>query len=254
MCIDEVFADDAMDDRYVLLGVAANDKEQLHIVRFIVNRPENELASIEVLATEDRSVFELLGALDSRSTIPVSALLEYIGIQDDADFVDKQGDEGYNEQDDGEEYERYKQLLGKNAPKTFADFLKIKYSDDWEAFKAYSKAIKSGELASLASFDLYQEISTSIDRNLVGTTTSEGILVRSKSAHFINRVIGSVEQRRSGVTVQEIKQALSTPERIDSKKGKEGVSVRYFGKSVIVTVNPQTGNLIQTNPRHQKAK
>lgn len=76
--IDEMFVDDAMDDQYVLLGVAANDKDQLHIVRFIVNRPENELASIEVLATEDRAVLELFGSSDSRSTIPVSALLEYL--------------------------------------------------------------------------------------------------------------------------------------------------------------------------------
>ena len=44
--------------------------------------------------------------------------------------VDKQRKMGYNESADRKQFERYKERLGSNAPKTFTAFQKLKYSDD----------------------------------------------------------------------------------------------------------------------------
>ena len=144
-------------------------------------------------------------------------------------------------------------ILGKNAPKSFEKFQDLKYnSGEWEAFKSYKKAIQVGELSALADFSLYQETSREIDEKLVGLTTSNGIRITGKSNHFIARVIGSVEQRRSGVKIEDVITAVTSPEAkiLRVKTYFTGDSSQKFRYShVEVTVNPHTGNLVQTNPK-----
>ena len=157
------------------------------------------------------------------------------------------------ESSDRKQFEGYKAVLGKNAPKTFAKFQDLKYnSGEWEAFKSYKKSIQTGELTALADFTLYQKISREIDEKLVGLTTSNGIKITGKSKHFISRVIGSIEQRRSGVDIQAVSEALTDPNAIvypvkTYRDGSTSQKFRYSG--VEVSVNPYTGNLIQTNPK-----
>ena len=183
---------------------------------------------------------------------------EWKAMQDTAygsDFVDNVRKAGYNKSNDALLFERYKKRLGSNAPKTFESFQKLKYSDDWQLFKAYTRSIKSGELTPLADFKLYKETSATINNALVSTTTSNGILITKKSDHFIARIIGSAEQRRNGVSVAEALDALLHPEKVDPICINEnGKSQRFIGKTAVVTVNPDTGTLIQTNPHKKKAK
>ena len=139
-----------------------------------------------------------------------------------------------------------------NNPDMLYDSLETK-SDDQKALDAYLRSIEIGELTPMADFSLYQAISREIDDVIVGTTTTNGIVVKSKSDHFIARVIGSVSERRSGVSTDGVILALTKPDRIDPVKinpetGQK--SQRFIKKHVCaVTVNPETGNLIQTNPR-----
>jgi uncharacterized protein with gpF-like domain len=121
---------------------------------------------------------------------------------------------------------------------------------DKKALEAYNRSIEIGELTPMASFELYQAISKEIDDVIVGTTTANGIVVKSKSDHFIARVIGSVAQKRSGVTIADVVLALTNPDRIDPvRKGTDGNSQRFMKYGVCaVTINPDTGNLIQVNP------
>lgn len=169
--------------------------------------------------------------------------------------VDRLRKIGYNESVDKSQFERYKEWLGSNAPKTFEAFQKLKYSDDWQLFKAYTRAIKSGELTPLADFKLYKETSTSINNALVGKITNNGIIITGKSDHFIARTIGSVEQRRNGVSVAEALDTITHPERVDSIRINEnGKSQRFIGKTAAVTINPDTGTLIQSNPIHKSKK
>ncbi len=153
---------------------------------------------------------------------------------------------------DRKQYEEYKAVLGKNAPKSFAEFQNLKYSSgEWNSFNAYKKAIQTGELTSLTDFALYQKTSREIDNILVGTTTSNGIQIIGKSSHFIARVIGSVEQRRSGVDVDRVLEALTSkdakilPTRV-SPNGK--ISQRFIYEDIELSINPETGSLIQVNP------
>lgn len=148
-------------------------------------------------------------------------------------------------------YFKFKNILGNMMP-TVEDFIKIKYNDskDWELFKAYCTSIEVGELTPLSDFELYRTISRQIDENLIGAVTPNGIKISNKSKHFIARVIGSVEQRRSGVLIQDIVQALKEPNKITPvKKLKNGSSQKFIlWRRIAVTINPDTGTLVQTNP------
>ena len=156
-----------------------------------------------------------------------------------------------NDVKDYNEYKRYKDMLGKNAPENIDKFKEIKYNvSTYNEFKAYAKAINSGELSALAGFELYQKTSRDIDSLLVGITTSNGIEIRGKSNHFISRVIGSVEQKRSGVELSDVYDVLTNPDNVSEiKVNKNGSTQRFIKNNVIiVSVNPENGILIQTNP------
>lgn len=170
--------------------------------------------------------------------------------------VDIERKKAYNKRADKLQFERYRALLGKNAPKNFSAFQKLKYSEDWEAFKAYSKSIKTGELTPLADFDLYKEIGKEMDEKLVGKVTSNGVLITEKSKHSVARVIGSVEQRRNGVKVDDIVDALTSKNAdvLPVREMSNGRSQKFSNGVVEVSINPDTGNIIQVNPIHQKRR
>lgn len=153
-------------------------------------------------------------------------------------------------------YVKYQQVLGDNLP-SIEEFAKIQYNeDDWKAFKAYTSSIKSGELTPLADFKLYQNISKEMDEKLVGIVTSNGITITGKSNHSIARVIGSVEQRRSGVSADDVLDALTNKdaEILPVKELKNGKSQKFKNQKVEVSINPDTGNVIQVNPTHDRKK
>ena len=159
-----------------------------------------------------------------------------------------------NRYEDDKQYQRYKKVLGKNAPKNLEEFQKMKYTEKerWEKFQAYAHSVKIGELTPLANFKLYEKTSKEVDDKLVGVKTLNGIEIKGKSNHFIARVIGSAEQRRNGVEAEKVLKALT-----DKDTKIFTVSTRGSGKSqkfrnekigIEVTVNPETGIIIQTNP------
>lgn len=168
--------------------------------------------------------------------------------------VDRKRKMRYNEKRDKERYEKYKLELGSNAPQSFDEFRNIKYGKDWNAFKAYAKAIKSGELTPLADFSLYKRIGNEIDEKLVGVVAANGIVITGKSWHFVARVIGSVEQKRNGVGLDAILRTIKSPDKIEEilRTSAGSRSQRLRKADVAVTINPDTGVLIQTNPLHKK--
>ena len=181
-------------------------------------------------------------------------------MQDDkygAGSVDKARKMEYNKSADLKLYDKYKQILGNNAPKSFKEFQNIKYDDSlYSMFKGYANSIKTGELTPLADFELYKDISNEIDSKLVGIITSNGIKITGKSKHFIARTIGSVEQRRNGVQVSDILDALTNSESeiLPVRQMTNGRSQKFRNKVVEVSVNPDTGNIIQVNPVHSRRK
>ena len=128
----------------------------------------------------------------------------------------------------------------------------MKYNDpkEWEEYKTYLSSIRSGELSALADFELYKNASLQINEKLVGITTSNSIKITGKSHHFIARVIGSVQQRRNGVAIEDIFEALTNKAATISpiKTSSDNRSQKFRLNKVEVSVNPDTGVLIQTNP------
>ncbi|EHL19792.1 hypothetical protein HMPREF9628_01308 [Peptoanaerobacter stomatis] len=161
-----------------------------------------------------------------------------------------------NKVKDKEQYEKIKGVLGKNAPKNLEEFQKVKYTDNnrWGLFKSYKKSIEIGEISPLASFNLYENVSKEIDEKLIGISTVNGINVVGRSNHFVSRVIGSTEERRNGIDIDKIFDALTNKETniLELKKFKNGTSQKFRYNGVEVSVNPTTGNLIQTNPTERK--
>lgn len=154
------------------------------------------------------------------------------------------------------QFAKYSEILGNNSP-TVERFVEIKYNEtEWKMFKSYTASIKSGELTPLADFDLYMTISKEMDEKLVGITTSNNITITGKSNHSIARVIGSVEQRRNGVSVSDVLDALtnSKSEILPVIETNNKKSQKFRNEVVEVSVNPDTGVIIQVNPVHTRKK
>ena len=116
-------------------------------------------------------------------------------------------------------------------------------------YRTYELAVNSGELTPLADFKLYHTVNNTIDNQLVGKITENGMKINGKSNHFVARVIGSVEQKRDGVTISKIRNALTNPIEIkDMIENANGRSQTFIGNKIAVSINPDTGILIQTNP------
>ena len=156
---------------------------------------------------------------------------------------------------DKKQYERYVERLGKKNVGTFDNFRKIKYNDDgvWADTKYsyrlkrhYDMSIANGDLSPLVDYDLYRHYDKLLHAELNGIETVNGIKVKDHSFHFIDRVFGSVEKKRNGVNIPDIKKTLlNKSAKYDVQKNG---SIRIQGENNLVSINPITGELIQTNP------
>lgn len=135
-------------------------------------------------------------------------------------------------------------------------------SPENELLERYTQDVKDGWISPLSGFDNYKQLYQQIESGIVGKTTSNGILITGQSRHFMQRVIGTMADpkkladdlqivHRSGTEISDIMEALFSPERIDPPVIRENGrrSIRFIGSRGIVTVNPDTGQLIQTNQR-----
>lgn len=155
---------------------------------------------------------------------------------------------------DRRQYRRYRDAIGaENMPDSLAKFQDMKYNDtnEWGLLKKYKKSRTSGKLSAFSSFDDYKKYYEIIQNNVVGLTTGDGIKINSQSDHFIERVLGTTVKegqkasvKREGVDIEDIIEALSG-KAIDTKSGSNGRSSKYTNKRVDVTINPDTGVLIQ---------
>lgn len=159
-----------------------------------------------------------------------------------------------NQASDREQHERYRKILGKDVPERFDSFQKMKYNEpeDFDLLKEYKKSVDNGMLSPLSGFKNYKKIHAKIEKDLVGMETSNGIKISGQSKHFIERVIGTKEdpktkRPRSGVEIEDIQQALLHG-KIRTRK-RDPDSIKFVTDKCIVSVNPNTGVLIQCNPQ-----
>ena len=153
---------------------------------------------------------------------------------------------------DANQYYRYKKIIGGSVG-SLADFRQMKYNESKEfgLLTDYTNSVEKGMISPLSGFKNYRNLHEEIEKDVVGLETSTGIKITGQSKHFLERVIGTKEdpkthRPRSGVEISDIKDALLKPLKIneDAKKNSCG----FIGEKATITVNPDTGILIQCNP------
>ena len=139
----------------------------------------------------------------------------------------------------------------------------MKYNrvDEYNLLKQYARDVRTGWVSPLSGFANYRKQYNRIQTEIVGKTAANGTMITGQVPHFMQRVIGTMVDpqklkddlkviRRSGVEVDSIVEAVFHPVEIDNvkvrKSGKR--SVKLIGEKCAVTINPDTGELIQTNP------
>lgn len=152
-------------------------------------------------------------------------------------------------------YTKYMHQLGiENPPKTIALFNEMMYNNtpEYQLMNKYMNSVKSGMLSPLAGYEKYKEYHERIEKKIIGMKTSNGIEIKSQSDHFLERVFGTMSDpthdnlSRSGVALEDIIDALKNGRCVINPKRSESIS--FITSKCLVSVNPQTGNLIQTNP------
>lgn len=161
-------------------------------------------------------------------------------------------------------YKEWAKSIGAEAgPKTLAGYYDLKYNGSKESrlYKGYVAAVDNGRISPLIGYDQFKQVDAIISKKLDGVTTSTGVTVKGHAAHFVDRIIGthveltetdnkSLKKRlnHAAVSVDEALQAITKGvpgEIITDKNGLR--SQRFTGNDCIVTFNPDTGELIQTN-------
>ena len=169
---------------------------------------------------------------------------------------------------DSNQYERYREVLKEDAG-SLADFRQMKYNDPekFEIFGTYKNSVQNGMVSSLSGFENYYKLHEDIQKKVIGLQTSEGINITEQSKHFMERVIGTMSdpktgKPRSGVTVDRKSTRLNSSHVSESrmpldvrnvKTDRQGRrSQKYIGKTATVSINPDNGALIQCNPTSEK--
>lgn len=165
-------------------------------------------------------------------------------------------------------YREWSKSIGAdNSIKTLAEYYDVKYNDSprYELLQRYARDVDSGWISPLSRFDNYEALYNQVQTEIVGMAASNGVVITGQSLHFMQRVIGTMVDpqklrdnlqiiRRSGVDINSIKDTLYNPVDVCpirvSQSGQK--SVKLNGKNCSVTINPDTGILIQTNPRKEE--
>lgn len=136
-----------------------------------------------------------------------------------------------------------------------SDYYAMKNNDPtgYRWLRGYVKAIDTGDISPLVGYRVYQDTAKAITNDLVGTKTGDGVEIKGFVTHFIDRVIGQVadphDGKRQGVTMVQAHYALTHGTIRDESRRDGKISRIYTSEECAVTMNPETGMLIQTNPR-----
>lgn len=146
--------------------------------------------------------------------------------------------------------------------KSVAKYYEAKYnnSEEYQLLMQYNHSIKTGWLSPLTGFDLYKDIHNRIQSELVGKSTVDGTTITGYKIHLMERMFGTMVDpkklkenheiiRRSGVEFDDIVDCLMNGSTRPTKNdGKGRPSKVYFSAKCSVSVNPETGELVQCNP------
>ncbi len=161
-------------------------------------------------------------------------------------------------------YKNWAKSIGaESGPRTLAGYYDLKYNDSKESrlYKGYIDAVNKERISPLIGYDKFKETDQIITKELDGLKTSTGVVVKGHTAHFVDRLIGTHVElsdtdnkqlkkklNHAAVSIEEAKQAITkgvSGEIVIDEKGRK--SQRFVGDKCVVTFNPDTQELIQTN-------
>ncbi|MGM9623555.1 MAG: phage minor capsid protein [Butyricicoccus porcorum] len=155
-------------------------------------------------------------------------------------------------------YQLWSKSIGVNdAVKTLAKYYDIKYNNSptYKLLQRYARDVEAGWISPNADFGNYLKQYNRIQNEIVGTKTKNGINITGQSQHFMQRVLGTGADpghggvARSGVSVDDIIDALQNGAVRPARPGANGGSQKFTSPKCDVSINPRTGILIQCNPK-----
>ncbi|WP_124100895.1 phage minor capsid protein [Ruminococcus sp. Marseille-P6503] len=157
-----------------------------------------------------------------------------------------------------------------NPPKSIDKFREMEYTNppEYKLMNAYIQSVKSGYMSPQVKYSLYKDTYNLIQREIVGVKTVNGIEIKGQSKHFLERFFGTManpsdkyHKPRSGISFVDMKEALTKGDYLSPKYNKnklneqlyntDGTKMRsqkFYTDKCDVTINPDTGILIQCNP------
>lgn len=152
-------------------------------------------------------------------------------------------------------YDIWRKSIGaENTPKTLAKYYEMNYNDkaEYSRLQKYAYMVDKGEVSPLLGYAEYRKKALEIEDKVIGITAKDGTVINDYSAHFISRAIGrsalNEHFNRPGVEVDDIKDVLINGEIGKSQTNSDGQTSKLFvSKKCKVSVNTDTGKLIQTN-------
>lgn len=163
---------------------------------------------------------------------------------------------------DRAEYIKFAKSVSLNMdglPKSIDKYREIKYNnkEEYNRMQKYFSCVQKEEVSPIMGYSLYKKTALEVEKKIIGITSKDGTVIKDYSAHFIGRAIGhsglNEKYNRTGVSVDEIKDAL-----INGKLGKVqtdingNVSRLFKNDSCNISVNINTGNLVQTNMKGRR--
>ena len=160
-------------------------------------------------------------------------------------------------------YKKWAKSIGaESGPKTLAGFYDLKYNDSKESriYNGYVKAVKKGSISPLVGYDQFKENYITAEKSLTRMTLPDGQKISGITAHFVDRMIGQqaaddipAKGKRKGVYLSDIEDTVRygtvLPVKLDNMGRK---SQRIVGGKCSISYNPDTEELIQTEPRSDK--
>ena len=157
-----------------------------------------------------------------------------------------------------------KSIGAESGPKNLAGYYDLQYNRDTKEsrlYRGYVEAVNKGRISPLVGYDQFKKVDSEVSKRLDGVTTITGVKIKGHTAHFVDRIIGThaginmptskeLTKRLDhlSVSLDDAFQALTEGEPGEIITGKNGQrSQRFTGDKCIVTFNPDTFELIQTN-------
>lgn len=139
----------------------------------------------------------------------------------------------------------------KNSPKSLAELEKMKYNNpkEYDLMKSYEKSVDTGMLSPLVGYKKYREYHSRVETELIGLTTSNGIVIKSQSKHFLERVFGTISDPSHGGVMRSGVEHIAEALKNDSVRQHKNGSYIYKSHNCEVSLNLNTGNLIQVTPK-----